>query len=189
MAAANKWLLKPWDNIKSNRANWKESPRRNTKNVNYPQKRVTCKRFSGRFCQKEPHLHGNVHRHFLSNGDLKSGQHRSFFPLAWSTVFKALGQWPWKERRCITEGQLYRKELSRTPGGKYWYHRKKGETLSCLQLTAHNKLFSCRIKQNMDKLVSSLFTSLGLRKGMRKEREKNRYCLLLAKSRESKEFG
>lgn len=66
---------------------------------------------------------------------------------------------------------------------------QKGGTLSCFQLTAHNKLFSCRIKQNMAELVSPLLTSLGLRKGMRKEREKNQYCLLLAKSRESKELG
>lgn len=70
---ANKGLLKLHD-VNSDSANWRFLGRtQRMPPPPAPQKEVTCNRFSGRFSQNEPHLHGHVHRHFLSRAASRVG--------------------------------------------------------------------------------------------------------------------
>jgi hypothetical protein len=70
---------------------------------------------------------------------------------------------------------------------KYWYHRRKGETLSCFQSTTHNKLFSCRIKQNMALLRAGIFF-VYLTKRQEEGKRKKSVLSFIGKSRESEEL-
>lgn len=79
-----------------------------------PQKEVTCNRFSGRFSQNEPHLHGHVHRHFLSRA------------ASWMGNFQHSNHWAKGWVRMHHWRLSPRKELSGTPEAKYWYHKEMG---------------------------------------------------------------